>query len=104
MRLSPEKSLHLARLVTARLLARAKAGAPAAMSGGEAQVKGSEHAVRQRVLDTIRAFLDRDEEMAEAARQKIRSVKRNIPEGSAEWDALFRQHYHHELERLRKVR
>ena len=94
MRLSPEKQIHMAQLVAKRLVA-AKDGM---------QAKGSEVTVRQRVLDTIRAFVKRDEQMAEAAKQKIRSLKRDVPEGSAEWDALFRQHYQAELDRLRKVK
>ena len=97
MRLSPEKSLHIAQLVAKRVVAGAK-------PGGGVELKGSEVAVRQRALDTIRAFLKRDEQMAETARQKIRSLKRDVPEGSAEWDALFRQHYHVEMDRVRKVR
>ena len=94
MRLSPEKQVHMAQLVAKRLIA-VKDGV---------QTKGSEVTVRQRVLDTIRAFVKRDEQMAEAAKQKIRSLKRDVPEGSAEWDALFRQHYQAELDRLRKVK
>ena len=96
MRLSPEKSLHLAQLVARRLL-----------SGGAAaglEVKGVEASLRSQALDTIRTFLQRDEAMAEAARTKIRSLQRKVPEGSAEWDALFRQHYQQEMDRLRKVR
>lgn len=94
MRLSPEKQVHMAQLVAKRLIA----------VKDSVQTKGSEVTVRQRVLDTIRAFVKRDEQMAEAAKQKIRSLKRDVPEGSAEWDALFRQHYQAELDRLRKVK
>ena len=94
MRLSPEKQVHMAQLVAKRLIA-VKDGV---------QTKGSEVTVRQRVLDTIRAFVKRDDQMAEVARQKIRSLKRDVPEGSAEYEALFRQHYQHELDRLHKVK
>ena len=97
MRLSPEKSLHLAQLVARRVLAAAKA-----KEGVE--TRSSETQLRTRALDTIRAFLKRDEQMAAAARQKIKSLKRDVPEGSAEYEALYRQHYQQELDRLRKVK
>jgi hypothetical protein len=35
-----------------------------------------------------------------AARQKIESQKRIIPEGSQEWDILYRKYYNEEVKRL----
>ena len=35
-----------------------------------------------------------------AARQKIRSQKRDIPEGSEEWDLLLRRYYTEEMKKL----
>jgi len=41
------------------------------------------------------------EERAErAARDKIRSQKRDIPEGSEEWDLLHHRYYAEELKKL----
>ncbi len=97
MRLSPEKQIHLAQVIAKRILAMSK-------KGSDLEAKGSEVAIRTKALDTLRAFVKRDEQMAEAARQKIRSLQRAIPEGSAEYEALFRQHYQHEMDRLRKVK
>ena len=94
MRLSPEKQIHMAQLVAKRML----------VPTDGLIAKGSEVIVRTKVLDTIRAFAKRDEQMTETAKQKIRSLKRDVPEGSAEWEALFRQHYNVELDRLRKVK
>ena len=34
------------------------------------------------------------------ARQKIRSQKREIPEGSEEWDLLLKRYYSEELKKL----
>ena len=94
MRLSPEKQIHMAQLVAKRML----------VPTDGLVAKGSEVIVRTKVLDTIRAFAKRDEQMTETAKQKIRSLKRDVPEGSAEYEALFRQHYQHELDRLHKVK
>lgn len=98
MRLSPEKMAHLAQVIAARLKATAAAPNPGF------SLARTDLALRQRALTTLRAFSDRDEQCAETARQKIRTLKRVVPEGSHEWQALFQQHYNQELDRLRKVR
>jgi hypothetical protein len=95
MRLSPEKQLHLAQLVARRVLALAKQG--------DVKTSSSEVQIRSRALDTIRAFIRRDEQLAEKARAHVRSMKRDIPEGSAEFDQLYRKFYDEEMNRLRKV-
>jgi len=38
--------------------------------------------------------------MDQMVRQKIQSQKREIAEGSAEWDILFRKYYSEELRKL----
>jgi hypothetical protein len=38
--------------------------------------------------------------MDEAARLKISSQSREIPEGSADWDILYRKYYEEELQSL----
>jgi hypothetical protein len=37
-------------------------------------------------------------------RKRILSQKRDIPEGSAEWDILFRKYYEDEMKKVRRVR
>jgi hypothetical protein len=98
VRLSPEKVLHLAGLVAERL-ERADDHETEGVT-----LKVETKAVRLRALEAIRAFLRRDEQIVESARQRIRSMARKVPEGSPEWDRLFRQHYDAELDRLRKVK
>jgi hypothetical protein len=46
----------------------------------------------------------RDEEIERRVRTKIVSQKRAIPEGSQEWDILFRKYYEEELSRIRGAR
>jgi hypothetical protein len=41
-----------------------------------------------------------EDKVDRASRQKIRSQKREIPEGSEEWDLLHRRYYSEELKKL----
>jgi uncharacterized protein len=54
-------------------------------------------------LEIVKAFTDilQIEERADrAARDKVRSIKRDVPEGSEEWDILHRRYYSEELKRF----
>ena len=54
-------------------------------------------------LEIVKAFTDilQVEEKADrAARDKVRSVKRDIPEGSEEWDILQKRYYAEELKKF----
>ena len=44
------------------------------------------------------------EQIHERVRLKIAKMKRGIPEGSAEWEALYSQFLREEMEKQRKVR
>ena len=48
--------------------------------------------------------LEREDAMEEAVRRKIESQKRDIPEGSPEWDLLFRKYYEEELTKVKRLR
>jgi uncharacterized protein len=54
-------------------------------------------------LDVVRVMTDlllAEDKVDRAARQKIRSQKREIPEGTEEWDLLHRRYYSEELKKL----
>ncbi len=54
-------------------------------------------------LEIVRYFtevLTTEDKVDRAARQKVRSIKRDIPEGSEEFDLLHRRYYAEELKRL----
>jgi hypothetical protein len=54
-------------------------------------------------LEIVRAFTDllvAEEKIDRASRDKIRSQKRDIPEGSEEWDLLQKRYYAEELKRF----
>ncbi len=58
-----------------------------------------EQDLRASVLRAIEDEMRRDALREEKARQKVRSIKRNIPEDSGEFHALFQQFYRELLDR-----
>jgi hypothetical protein len=53
--------------------------------------------VRKRLLTVLRDELIRDLQVDHKIRRKISRQRRDIPEGSPEWDILFRKYYEEEL-------
>ena len=53
--------------------------------------------IRLAVFDILTKWLKKEETVDAAARRKIESQQRKIPEGSAEWDILYRKYYEEEL-------
>jgi hypothetical protein len=94
VRLSHEKVIHISHLLVSHVQA----------AGSGAVLKQPPNDVRLRIVETMKTFLKREEACAEKAKNKIRSLSRKVPEGSAEWDALYRQNYQEEMSRLRKVK
>jgi hypothetical protein len=60
-------------------------------------------ALRQEVLALIEAEVRADEAIDVLVRRKIESQKKQILEGSDEWDVLYRKYYEEESSRHRKV-
>ena len=58
------------------------------------------NAVRLEIVRSITDLLMAEDKVDRAARLKIRSQKREIPEGSEEWDLLHRRYYSEELKKL----
>jgi hypothetical protein len=56
--------------------------------------------VRLEIVRLMTDLLQAEDKVDRAARQKIRSQKREIPEGSEEWDLLLRRYYSEELRKL----
>ena len=56
------------------------------------------------VLNEIKAvlgeFLQIDEALDAKVRHKIQSLSRRVPEGSSEWDVLYRQYFEEEKRKL----
>jgi hypothetical protein len=60
--------------------------------------------VRLKMLQILEAELLKEDELEEAIRRKIASQKRDVPEGSPEWDLLFRKYYEEEMKKVKRVR
>ena len=66
----------------------------------ELRVKKDPNEARLEIVRAMTELLQAEEKVDRAARQKIRSQKREIPEGSEEWDLLHRRYYSEELKKL----
>jgi hypothetical protein len=64
------------------------------------RVKGDPNAARLEIVKALSEILLVEERADKAARTKIRSIKRDIPEGAEEWDLLHRRYYAEELKKL----
>src|ERR1041384_2739434 len=58
------------------------------------------NAVRLEILRVMTDLLMAEDKVDRAARQKIRSQKKEIPEGTEEWDLLLRRYYAEELKKI----
>jgi hypothetical protein len=92
MRLSNAKINHLANLVMDYLRTE---------QGVEFFQEDSD--IRLEIARVIQDELKDDEVIDTAVRYKIESQARNIPEGSEEWDILYRRYYDEEMSKRQKV-
>ena len=56
--------------------------------------------IRLTVVEILNKWLKKEAEVDQAARHKVDSQKRGIPEGSAEWEILYRKYYEEEMRNL----
>ncbi len=56
--------------------------------------------VRLEIVRVLNELLRAEEKMDQRVRQKILSQKRQIVEGSQEWDILYRKYYSEEMKKL----
>jgi hypothetical protein len=56
--------------------------------------------IRQHIVQLIETLLREEEKLDADVRKKITSQKKEIPEGSAEWDILYRKYYAEEMKKL----
>jgi hypothetical protein len=60
--------------------------------------------IRQKILQILEAEMARQDELEETIRKRITTQRRDIPEGSAEYEVLFRKYYEDEMKKVRRVR
>jgi hypothetical protein len=58
------------------------------------------NSIRIEARRIIEELLNEEEKLDQSARQKIESQKRTIPEGTQEWDILYRKYYNEEVKKL----
>jgi hypothetical protein len=66
----------------------------------EFRLKRDPNDVRLELVKVATELLQTEEKVDRAARTKIRSQKREIPEGTEEWDLLHRRYYAEEMKKL----
>jgi hypothetical protein len=66
----------------------------------EFRIKKDPNEVRLEIVKYITELLSIEDRVDRAARTKIRTQKREIPEGTEEWDLLMRRYYAEELKKL----
>lgn len=93
MRLSHERCVHLSHLLVNAL-----------EDDDAVEFLRDTNDVRLRVLQILEGEMVREEEMEEAIRHRIAAHRKDLPEGSAEWDLLFRKYYDEEMKKIKRVR
>ena len=89
MRLSREKIVRLSHQITEVLV-----------SSDEVEFVEDRDTIRQQVVKILTDTLREEEKADLEVRKKITSQKKEILEGSEEWDVLYRKYYADELRRL----
>jgi uncharacterized protein len=89
MRLSREKIVRLSHQITDVLVA-----------SEEVEFIDDRDTIRQQIVQILTAMLRDEEKIELEVRKRITSQKKEILEGSEEWDVLHRKYYQDELRRL----
>ena len=89
MRLSREKINKLAHVVTDELVVH-----------DEVEFIEDRNTIRLEIVKIFTKELTKEETLDQEARRKIESQKKSVPEGSLEWDILYRTYYAEELRKL----
>lgn len=66
----------------------------------EVTFREDRNTIRLAALEALNKWMKKEAGMDQAARDKISSQSRDIPEGSSEWDILYRKYYEEELQNL----
>ena len=89
MRLTHEKIIQLSHLLTDAIEAL-----------DEVEIFEEPNTIRQAIVKALTDLVREEETLDQNVRQQITSQKRTIPEGSAEWDILYRKYYFDALRKL----
>jgi hypothetical protein len=89
MRLSREKVNKLSHLVTEELVKLE-----------DIEFIEDRNTIRLEIVKIVNEELKKEETLDQEARKKIASQKKTVPEGSLEWDILYRKYYAEEVKKL----
>jgi hypothetical protein len=89
LRLSREKIVRMSHQITDVLVA-----------SDEVEFIDDRDTIRQQIVSIFTALLKEEEKIELEVRKRITSQKKEILEGSEEWDVLHRKYYQEELRRL----
>jgi hypothetical protein len=89
MRLSREKTIRLSHIITDVLV-----------SNDDVEFVEDRDTIRQRTVQILQELLKEEETVDGEVRKKISSQKKEILEGSEEWDVLYRKYYAEEMRRM----
>ncbi len=92
MRLSEDRISHLSHLILDML-----------MQNRDVDALQPEERLLREIKRTITSELQFEDDADAAARRTIQSLSRRVPEGSREWDVLYRKYFEEELHRRKKV-
>jgi hypothetical protein len=92
VRLSEDRISHLSHLILDKLV-----------QDRTVDVLRPEEKLLREIKRTISDELKFEDDADEAARRTIQSLSRKVPEGSREWDVLYRKYFEEEMNRRRKV-
>lgn len=56
--------------------------------------------IRLAIAETLTKWLKKEEVVDQSARRKVDSQQKRLPEGSAEWEILYRKYYEEELREM----
>jgi hypothetical protein len=93
LRLSREKIVHLSHIMADFLENEPKT-----------KLIAPKNEIRLMIVELITKEMKKDAAADLEAREKIRTMKDDIPEGSPEWDVLYYKLYQEALDHARKVR
>ncbi len=89
MRISPDKLNKLAHVIADTLA-----------ETDECEFREDRNTIRQESRKTLEKLFAEELKIDQYARNKVQSHKKNIPEGSQEWDILYRKYYQEEVKKL----
>jgi hypothetical protein len=92
MRLSEDRIYHISHLIQDMLI-----------RNRNVDILLTEERVLREIKRTIADELKFEDDADEAARRTIQSLSRKVPEGSREWDVLYRKYVEEEMNRRRKI-